>query len=249
MAVGWAVGFGEVAPGWWLLALIAYFASSCLGIGITIHRAMAHKAFRMVSRLEMLFSFFGAMGATGSPLGWIAIHRTHHARADTDHDPHSPGRLGWRRLYRGSDQTFDWWRTRDILRDPFQRFLHRYYVLVVAGWAVALYAVHPLAMVFGFLIPGAAQITVTNLSTILGHGWGYRNFETRDESTNNALIAALAWGDGWHNNHHACPSNWTLKNRPWELDPTAWAIRLLVAVGGIDRRSFASNSPFDAKGF
>ena len=246
VAVVWALSFGDVAPAWWLLALVAYFASSCLGISITFHRALTHKSFKMAPALEKLCSFFGAMGATGSPLGWIAVHRTHHATADTHDDPHSPEYMGWRIMYTGPDPIFDWWRVRDLLRDPFQRNLHRYYLLVVAGWALALFAIHPLAMVFGFLIPGAAQITITNLSTILGHGWGYRNFDTRDHSTNNFLISMLTWGDGWHNNHHASPSSWTLRTRYWELDPAAWVIRLMVALGGIDRRSFAVNSPYQA---
>jgi stearoyl-CoA desaturase (delta-9 desaturase) len=30
-------------------------------------------------------------------------------------------------------------------------------------------------------------------------------FETKDDSTNNPLIAFLAFGEGWHNNHHAHP--------------------------------------------
>ena len=245
LAVIWALGPGNVSAGWWLLALIAYFASSCLGISITFHRALTHKSFRMAPLLEKICSFFGAIGAIGSPLGWIAVHRTHHASADTHDDPHSPEYMGWRILYTGPDPIFDWWRVRDILRDPFQRFCT---VTIcwwwLAGWAILLFAIHPLAMVFGFLIPGAAQITITNLSTILGHGWGYRNFDTRDHSTNNVLISMLTWGDGWHNNHHASPSSWTIKTRYWELDPASWVIRLMVAMGGIDRRSFAVNSPY-----
>lgn len=244
----WALVFADIAPAWWALAVLSYFVTSCLGMAIGVHRALTHRAFRLARPLEVAFSLFGALGMTGSPLGWIAIHRTHHAHADTDHDPHGPGQHGWKMVFTGAQPVFEWWRVRDILRDPFQRALHRYYLLIVGGWALALWLIHPLALVFGFLIPAAAQITVTNLSTILGHGHGYRNFETSDDSSNNVLIAALTWGEGWHNNHHARPRRWTLGRRRWELDPAAWIIRLLVLTGGIDRESFVDGAPFGGAG-
>lgn len=238
LAIVWALFVGNISAKWWILAASAYFMTSCVGMSITVHRSLAHKAIRLIYPLEIVFSLFGAMGATGSPLGWVAIHRSHHAYADTSNDPHSPHRIGWKLLFLGSKPLFEWWRVRDILRDPFQRLLHRYYLLILVGWAAVLYIIHPLALVFGFLIPAAAQFTVTNLSTFLGHYWGYRNFETDDKSKNNALIAAIAWGEGWHNNHHHNPKNWTTNYRPWEIDISAFIIRLLALIGGIRRESF-----------
>ncbi len=35
------------------------------------------------------------------------------------------------------------------------------------------------------------------------HIWGSQPYEAGDESRNNALVALLVFGDGWHNNHHA----------------------------------------------
>mgnify|MGYP000043911143 CR=1 FL=1 len=237
IAVIWALAAGVSWP-WWLLALASYFASSCLGMAIGVHRGICHRAFVMAKPLEKVFSVFAALGMTGSPLGWVGTHRTHHAHADTGEDPHSPDHHGWRLLWTGPDPEVEWWRMRDIIRDPFQRNLHRYYLLFVGAWVSLLALFDPLAVVFGFLMPASLQITVTNLSTILAHGHGYRNFETKDDSTNNTLIAVLTWGEGWHNNHHARPRDWNLKRRWWEVDIAGSCVRGLTAIGLIDRASF-----------
>lgn len=233
----WALIEG-VALGWWGLALAAYFATSCLGMAVGVHRALCHRAFTLIRPLECAFSIFAALGMTGSPLGWVGTHRTHHAHSDTDADPHGPDNHGWRLLWTGPDPHVEWWRMRDILRDPFQRALHRYYLLLAGVWAALLLAIDPLALLFGFLIPASMQITVTNLSTILAHGYGYRNFDTRDDSTNNILIAVLTWGEGWHNNHHAKPRHWSVSKRWWEIDIAGICVQVLTALGAIDRRSF-----------
>ncbi len=231
----------KISAEWWLLAVFSYFCSSCLGMAITFHRVLAHRMFALPKILEYVFSWFGAMGGTGSTIGWIAVHRKHHAHPDSDHDPHAPARFGWRLIFSGYEQRYDWNRVRDILRDPFHAFLHRYYGILVPSWAVMLFLIHPNALLFGFLIPACIQITVTNLSTILGHGWGYRNTEVRDLSTNNAFIAALTWGEGWHNNHHAHPKRWRFGVKWWEIDPAGWLITCMAATGIVQRKSFAQH--------
>jgi stearoyl-CoA desaturase (delta-9 desaturase) len=112
-------------------------------------------------------------------------------------------------------------------------------VWLIAAWATGLWLIDPLAMIFGFLIPAAAQITVTNLSTILGHGSGYRNFDTKDKSTNSALLAAITWGEGWHNNHHAKPRRWFFGVKWWEIDTAGLIIAGMIALHVIKRRSIS----------
>lgn len=234
----WAIVSG-VHVSWWLFALAVYFATSCLGMAVTVHRGICHRAYTLNRTVERTLSVFASIGMTGSPLGWVGTHRTHHAHADTQDDPHGPEYHGWKLLWKGPEPHIEGLRIRDMLRDPFQRELHRYYLLVIAGWAVLLFVINPMAVVFGFFIPASVQITTTNLSTILAHGHGYRNYETRDDSTNNVLVAVLTWGEGWHNNHHARPRHWSVSKRFWEIDIAGWCVRGLTAVGLIDRDSFA----------
>lgn len=240
VAALWAAATG-VAGAWWLLTLAVYFATSCLGMAVCVHRGICHRAYRMTRGTERVLSVFAALGMTGSPLGWVGTHRTHHAHSDRAGDPHRPDEHGWRLLWTGPDPEVDWWRMRDVLRDPFQRELHRYYLLVAAGWSAALLAIDPLALLFGFVIPASLHITTTNLSTILTHRHGYRNYETRDASTNHVVMAVLTWGEGWHNNHHARPRDWSLSKRWWEIDIAGWCVRGFAALGLIDRDSFVES--------
>lgn len=209
---------------WWAASLCVYFVNGCLGLTVTYHRFLAHRSFEMPKWLEYLFSWFGAMGATGSTLGWVAMHRHHHAMADNPGDPHSPRHQGWRILCAKIEFQLNKWTVRRLARDPFHRFLHQYYHALLFGWAVLLYLISPSVLLFGFVVPAALQLNISSLSNFCNHRVGYRNFHTDDDSTNNAVIALLAWGEGWHNNHHRNPKAWNLRVRWWELDPTAWVI-------------------------
>jgi stearoyl-CoA desaturase (delta-9 desaturase) len=154
----------------------------------------------------------------------VAVHRVHHALADRQGDPHSPSLRSFEILAGKLDFSFNKWTMRRMVNEPFHRWLHDYYFLWLLGWALVLIAISPTLLFFGFLLPAGILLNVSSLSNYLNHKMGYRNFETGDDSTNNILIALLAWGEGWHNNHHRNPNAWNLRTRWWELDPTAWVI-------------------------
>ena len=63
------------------------------------------------------------------------------------------------------------------------------------------------------------------------HLWGYRNYETTDQSRNLWWVAILAYGEGWHNNHHAHQHLARAGHKWWEVDPTFMAIRVLQFCG------------------
>ena len=65
----------------------------------------------------------------------------------------------------------------------------------------------------------------------LAHRYGRRRYDTPDDSRNNALLAVFTMGEGWHNNHHACPSAARLGHRWWEIDVAYYALVLLARVG------------------
>lgn len=223
--------FLNVGWPWWLLAIFVYFLTGCVGLTVTLHRALTHKSVRLPKALEYLFTFFGAMGGTGSSVAWTAMHRAHHAHVDSSKDPHSPELLGWRILLSHYDYDFDPRHAKDLLRDPFHVFLHRFYVPIVILWAITLFSIEWKLGVFGFFVPVFLQITISNLTTILTHGHGYKNFNTKDESANNWLIAVLAWGEGWHNNHHARPWKPIFGHRWWEMDLGGAFIMMMHALG------------------
>jgi stearoyl-CoA desaturase (delta-9 desaturase) len=139
---------------------------------------------------------------------------------------------------------------RDLLRDPFYLRLERKngWFFVFLAHALVIIAVGGLV---GYVIGGGIDavryaaswavwaVAVRTVFVLHGtwavnsvsHLFGYRNYETRDHSTNNWLVALLAHGEGWHNNHHAEPRSAAHGHHWWEMDMSWWVIRFLEKVG------------------
>ncbi len=216
---------------WWLVALVGYLLINGLGQSVAMHRVIAHRAADLSKPLEYTLSWLGIIGGTGSTIGFAAMHRAHHARSDTEADPHALDRNGWLLLFSLYDYDFDPIYVRDLLRDRFHVFLHRFYAPLIVAWAAGLLAIDPMLFVFVYCVPVFFNITISNLGNVIGHEFGYRNHETRDDSTNNWLLAVLTFGEGWHNNHHARPQRATFRDRWWEFDPGGTFISILEHFG------------------
>ena len=61
----------------------------------------------------------------------------------------------------------------------------------------------------------------------LAHVWGWRRYETKDQSRNNPLLALITLGEGWHNNHHYYPGTVRQGFRWWEVDITYYLLRMM----------------------
>jgi fatty-acid desaturase len=227
----YAIGWSHTGPLWWCLALVSYFLTGCLGLSVTMHRAITHRSLELPRPLEVVFCLFGALGGSGSPIAWTAMHRAHHANVDTHRDPHSPEKLGWRLIFSVYDYKFSPRHVKDLMSDRFHVFIHRYYTAILLVWGAGLSVINPRLCVFVFLVPAFVQITVSNMASLLAHGQGERRYATADLSTNNVLISALGWGEGWHNNHHEAPLDWNFSRRWWEVDPGALSIAVLISLG------------------
>jgi fatty-acid desaturase len=137
------------------------------------------------------------------------------------------------------------------MRDPLYAFLERnhYWVALVVlswlaffgiGWGVALTVGASTAeavqfgasiLVWGVFVRSVEVFQATMSVNSFTHLWGYRNYETRDNSKNNYWVAAIATGEGWHNNHHADPRSARHGHFRWEIDITWLTIRLLQRIG------------------
>jgi len=217
---------------WWVLAVVVYYLTGCLGITITFHRYITHRSFKMPKWCEYLFSFFGAMGGTGSTIGWMAVHNAHHRYSDLPGDPHSPHELGLKMLLSNYRYNFQLMHAKNLLRDKFHIFLHQYYYLIIGAWAILLLIIDYRLCLFGFFVPAFLQIWTSNISNYGNHMWGYRNFKLDDNSTNTWWISAITWGEGWHNNHHAEPWTYTFQRKWWEFDVSAYTIYVICLLAG-----------------
>lgn len=120
----------------------------------------------------------------------------------------------------------------DLVKDPFQIVLNKYYWVPTVFVAAGLFAIGGLPMVlwavFLRTVVGWHFTWLVNSAT---HLWGTRRFETRDDSRNNGLIAALTWGEGWHNNHHAHPRSAKHGLAWYEFDVNWVEIKLMEKLG------------------
>jgi stearoyl-CoA desaturase (delta-9 desaturase) len=140
---------------------------------------------------------------------------------------------------------------KDIMRDPLYAILDRkknWIKLTLLSW-VALFAAgfgamalsgastgEPVQFGASLLVWGGALRTVAVWHTTwavnsVTHIWGYRTYDTPDDSRNNLIVGLLAGGEGWHNNHHAAPTSARHGHSWWELDVSWLTIRLLMRLG------------------
>ncbi len=226
-----ALAYGLVAGEWWMW-LAAFFVWNLIGsfgISIGYHRLLSHKSFRTSLWLTNLFSFIGCLATGGSPLSWVGSHRLHHASPDGKLDPHSPIQKGYLPIY------LHFWgnviiprrHIRDLLKSPFQRFLHRHYFKILVLWAALLYLWDPLIGVFVYSVPAVFAFHAFGMINTLCHKFGYRNFEVKDTSTNNWFVNIWTCGEGWHNNHHKNPSSYRIGLKRYEFDLSAFLIEAL----------------------
>jgi sn-1 stearoyl-lipid 9-desaturase len=239
--LGACAGALPVLFSWSGVAIAAglYYLTGAIGICLGYHRLLTHRSMRLARPLEYLVATLGVLALQGGPIAWVATHRAHHAFSDTERDPHNAQRgflwshVGWlyrrnpARLSRSEEHRF----ATDLLADPYYRFLETTAVLWQAALVVVLFAFGGWSwVVWGVFVRLVATYHVTWLVNSAAHLRGYRTFRGpgRDRSTNNWWVALLAWGEGWHNNHHAFPFSARHGLRWFELDATWWTIRLLV---------------------
>ena len=231
------------------------------GQGITIgyHRLLTHRSFKTLPWVEHGFSILGMCCLEDSPARWVAIHRIHHVHSDHQPDPHTPlvnffwSHCGWLMVNNKATHSLDAMATyaKDLLRDPFYMYLEKrplaklliaaaqIPVFFVAGYVVGWIgwgwnAALPLGLslvVWGVLVRVVAVWHITWSVNSLSHMFGYRTYETGEESRNNWLVALLSVGEGWHNNHHEDPSSASLQHLWWEVDISYYEIRLLEMLG------------------
>ncbi|NLB56999.1 MAG: acyl-CoA desaturase [Gammaproteobacteria bacterium] len=237
-----AAGLLQFGP--WQLALVLLVATQLTIFSVTLylHRSQAHRGVDFHPVIAHFFRFWTWLTTSMITREWVAIHRKHHAKCETEEDPHSPmhkgiGTVFWRgvELYReargmradieqyGKGTPADWIERR--LYTPLAA-LGPVVLLVVqftlfGAWGVAMWAIQ---MAW---IPFWAAGVVNGL----GHWWGYRNFETTDTATNLTPWALWIGGEELHNNHHAFPSSAKFALRRWEVDIGWTVIKGLEKVG------------------
>jgi len=203
----------------WIFSAVLFYVFMTIGGTITLHRLLSHRSFKCSKYWEYFGSIVATISGAGSTITWAAIHREHHRYTDTLKDPHSPCfKNVFKIQFLSMLDTPNLRYVPDLLRSKFHLFLHNYYWLINFIYVIALYFIDPVLPIYGFFIPSIMVWHAGSLINTINHLSGYRNFNTNDSSTNNLITGYLVSGEGWHNNHHAQPSDPNFGRYWWEFD-------------------------------
>lgn len=234
---------GLLQASWGQLAvyLLVVTQLTIFSVTLYLHRSQAHRAVDFHPVLAHFFRFWSWLTTSMITKEWAAIHRKHHAKCETEEDPHSP-------QFKGIDTVM--WRGVELYRDARtqREDIEKYGKGCPDDWIERhLYTPHatmgPTLLLFiSFALFGFAGVAVWAIQMLwipfwaagivngLGHWWGYRNFETTDTATNLTPWGFWIGGEELHNNHHAFPSSAKFALRKWEFDIGWSAIKLLEKV-------------------
>lgn len=225
----------------WRNVGIAFLLYVISGTGITIgfHRLLTHKSFKTPRFAEILWTLAGCLALQGGPISWVADHRQHHGESDTKLDPHDIHRgflwahLTW--MFRNYPKWYVEAHRKayapDLLKDKFFCWMETYFWLptVIVGLALLYFGGIP-AVLWGVCFRLVFLYHATWFVNSAAHKWGYRPFKS-EIATNNWWVALLAFGEGWHNNHHAFPTSARHGLRGWEFDVSWISIWVMSKLG------------------
>ena len=222
----------------------AFLLANELSITAGYHRLWAHRAYEAHPILKVIYLTFGGMALQNSALIWCSGHRRHHLNVDDNElDPYSAGRgfwfshIGWMlRDYPSGANDFS--NIPDLRREQLLVLQHRFYVplVLVTNLGFPLAAGYLVGDVWGtLLLAGVLRLVLSHHFTFfinsLAHMWGSRPYTEDNTARDNAVLAFLTQGEGYHNFHHNFAHDYRNGVRWWQWDPTKWLIAALQWVG------------------
>jgi stearoyl-CoA desaturase (delta-9 desaturase) len=248
-----------VSLGWYyftwsafVIFIVLHYLTGMYGITFGFHRLLSHKSFKAALPVEYSAAFFGTLACQGGPISWVGQHRVHHAFSDKSEDPHNINKGFWhshigfifnRRADLNSSEEVAHY-CPDIAKNKYYMFLEKNMI--------------PIQFVVGFLLLGLGGligsspgfdwhnalsftiwgvfvrlVTIYHVTWFVNsatHKWGTRPIPTNDESRNNWWVGILAFGEGWHNHHHAQPRSARHGWKWWQFDQTWLFINLLESL-------------------
>jgi stearoyl-CoA desaturase (Delta-9 desaturase) len=228
------------------------------GVTIFLHRCQAHRALELHAIPSHFFRFWMWFTTGMVTKEWAAIHRKHHAKCETEEDPHSPVTRGIKKvllegaeLYRSESKNME---TMDKYgHGTPDDWLERQFYTGRSAHGVGL------LMIINVLLFGVVGVTVWAVQMLwipifaagvingIGHFWGYRNFDCTDAATNIVPWGILIGGEELHNNHHTFGTSAKLSSKWYEFDIGWLYIRILETLHLAKVKKVAPEPKFDRK--
>jgi len=237
-----ARGLTQASWGTWIVYLLVVTQLTIFAVTLYLHRSQTHRGVDFHPVVAHFFRFWSWISTGMVTKEWVAIHRKHHAKVETEEDPHSPQIYGIRKVF---------WEGVELYREASEKRddMEKYGRGTPDDWIErVLYSGHPywgptLMAIIDLALFGAVGGVIWALQMVwipfwaagfvngIGHWWGYRNFESADTSTNVSPWGVWIGGEELHNNHHAFPSSAKFALRKWEFDIGWVAIRGFEMLG------------------
>ena len=230
---------------WWgyVLYTLVMAQITIAAVTLYLHRSQAHCALQLHPLLAHFFRFWLWLTTGMSTRQWVAVHRKHHAKCETEEDPHSPRIYGIKKVFLQGAELY-----RDAAAEPevLARYAHgtpndwleqyvyagrlpNFGIYVLMAISLALFG--PIGLTMWAVQMAWIPLHAAGGINGIGHYWGYRNYETPDDATNMWPWAFWIGGEELHNNHHAYPSSAKFSIKPWEFDIGWLYVRILETLG------------------
>jgi len=230
-------------PIWaYLLLCLCLTHATIVCVTLYLHRDQAHCGLQLSEPVRHLCRFWLWLTTGTVTEQWVAVHRKHHACVESGEDPHSPKVFGIKKLLLEGAELYrtaaadpetiakyshgcpDDWLERKIYKPLTDR---GYYLMLLID--VILFG--PIGITIWAVQMAWQPVFAAGVINGLGHWWGYRNYETRDISTNIVPWGIIIGGEELHNNHHAFASSAKMSTKPWEFDIGWTYIRIFQFFG------------------
>ncbi|MCH6256587.1 fatty acid desaturase [Puniceicoccaceae bacterium K14] len=236
----------------WKAIVLCVITWAISGFSITAgyHRLFSHKTYKASPFYEWVALLSSSLAIQASALQWSNDHRIHHSHVDTDKDPYCIKKgffyahVGWLFTYK---VPIDERLVSDLMNNPRVMFQHKYYGWVTLAVNLLVFGVgclfmHPLAsFVGGVLLRVFAIHHCTWFINSLAHVWGSRTYAKEQTAADNAIIALLTFGEGYHNFHHAIAHDYRNGIRWYHFDPSKWLIWTCSKLGLVKDLKWVSN--------
>ncbi|MBK1833826.1 acyl-CoA desaturase [Roseibacillus ishigakijimensis] len=231
----------------WVTAALFFFYVVATGMSITLgyHRLFSHLSFKAKWPVRLFTLIFGSCAFENSALNWASDHRRHHKHVDGHDDPYNINNgflwahIGWILFKVNPERPLD--NVADLRKDKLVMWQYKYDKVIAGVVGLLLPAVIGFFLngltgaLGGFLIVGALRVFVVQQSTFfinsLCHCVGKRPYSTRCSARDSFLMSLFTFGEGYHNYHHEFQHDYRNGVKPWNFDPTKWAIWTLQKVG------------------
>jgi stearoyl-CoA desaturase (Delta-9 desaturase) len=219
-----------------VIMCITLYVVRVFGITAGFHRLLSHRAYKAGRVTTFMLALFGTMSMQRGPLWWAAKHREHHRDSDTPVDAHSPRHFGFWGAHVGwvfrKRADADMSLIKDFAKYPELRWLEKHDYLPGIALGIACFLIGGWAGLFvGFVLSTMLVYHATFMINSLAHVFGKQRYLTGDDSRNNWLLAFIAMGEGWHNNHHYYPGSARNGFFWYEYDMTYYILKVMSWFG------------------